>query len=76
MHMSLHLAIRDQVSTNRPAGIRDLFNRSVQTLKSPHEAEHLFAEHMGEELWRAQREARMPDEKRYFERINTAIATK
>ena len=76
MHMSLHLAVRDQISTNRPIGIRDTFTRLCAHTQDRHKAEHLLCELMGEELWQAQRDRRPPDEQRYLERVLALISPK
>lgn len=68
MHMSLHLAVRDQLATNRPAGIRDAYTRLQAATGDAHAAEHILCELMGEELWQAQRNGRPPDEQRYLRR--------
>jgi hypothetical protein len=66
LHMGLHLAVREQLSIDRPPGIRDL-QRELQTrLGDLHRAEHALMEALGEELWMAQREGRAPDEQRYL----------
>lgn len=74
LHMSLHLAVRDQLATNRPAGIRELF-ATLCTKRSRHDAEHVLCEHMGQELWQAQRDQRPPDEQRYLQALQRNIAS-
>jgi hypothetical protein len=66
LHMGLHLAIREQVSIDRPPGIRDLQRQLQSRHGGVHLAEHILMEALGEELWLAQREGRVPDEKRYL----------
>jgi hypothetical protein len=66
LHMGLHLAIREQVSIDRPPGIRDLQRQLKSRHGDVHLAEHILMEALGEELWLAQREGRAPDEKRYL----------
>jgi Domain of unknown function (DUF1841) len=69
LHMGLHLAIREQVATNRPAGIAEVHRKLSERLGSPHEAEHAMLEPLAETLWDAQRQGRMPDEQAYLERL-------
>lgn len=71
LHMGLHLAIRDQVSTNRPAGITLLFNKLCVTLGNQHEAEHKMLDCLAETLWEAQSRNTAPDEERYLERLKS-----
>ena len=69
LHMGLHLAIRDQVSLDRPAGIAAVFRRLAQRLGDEHAAEHRMLETLAEALWEAQRANRAPDEQAYLERL-------
>lgn len=69
LHMGLHLAIREQVATNRPAGIAEIHRKLSERLGSAHDAEHAMLEPLGATLWDAQRQGRMPDEQAYLERL-------
>jgi hypothetical protein len=69
LHMGLHLAIREQVATNRPAGISDIHQKLSKRLGNAHAAEHAMLEPLAETLWDAQRQGRMPDEQAYLERL-------
>lgn len=69
LHMGLHLAVRDQVATDRPVGIRAAFASLTQRLASPHEAEHVLIDCLAETLWQAQAQNLPPDESAYLERI-------
>ena len=68
LHMGLHLAIRDQIATDRPAGIRDAYVALVSS-GSEHDAEHRMIDCLAEALWAAQRSGRPPDEAAYLESI-------
>jgi cell fate (sporulation/competence/biofilm development) regulator YlbF (YheA/YmcA/DUF963 family) len=69
LHLGLHLAIREQVATDRPAGIAAVYTTLAQRLGSSLEAEHRMFEALGEALWQAQRTGSMPDEARYLDRL-------
>ena len=69
MHLSLHLALREQLGTDRPAGIRALHVRLAQRNGDPHEAEHAIFEVLARTLWDAQRAGRAPDENAYLEAL-------
>jgi hypothetical protein len=69
LHMGLHLAIRDQVATNRPAGIAEVHAKLARQAGSAHEAEHRMLEVLAEQLWEAQRAGQQPDESVYLERL-------
>ncbi len=66
-HMGMHIAIREQLITNRPEGIGEQHRRLSVRLNSDHEAEHLIMECMGRVLWEAQQSGTMPDESVYVE---------
>ena len=69
LHMGLHLAVRDQIATDRPAGIRKAFQTVAARLGSEHEAEHRIIECLAEAMWEAQRAGRPPDEAAYLQRV-------
>lgn len=70
LHMGLHLAIREQVATNRPPGIRDVFNGLAKRKGDAHDAEHEMLECLAESLWQAQRDGVMPDESAYLQKLS------
>ena len=74
LHMGLHLAIRDQVSTNRPAGIAGVHAELCRRTGDPHEAEHRMIECLGEALWRSQQTGLPPDEAAYLESLRRLLA--
>ena len=67
LHMGLHLAVREQLAVDRPPGIRALSAQLQAHYGDSHRAEHALMEALGEELWKAQRDGRAPDEKQYLE---------
>jgi hypothetical protein len=69
LHMGFHLALREQVATDRPKGITDIHRRLAKKMGDPHTAEHAMLEPLAETLWEAQRNNRMPDEQAYLERL-------
>lgn len=66
LHMSMHIALHEQVSTNRPEGIHDCYQSLCLKLGGPHDAEHAMMECLGEALWLAQRNQTAPDEEKYL----------
>ena len=71
LHMGLHLAIREQVSTNRPAGIASVHRALSQKSGDPHSAEHQMIDCLAETLWEAQSANAAPDEQKYLERLQS-----
>ena len=73
LHMGLHMAIREQVGTNRPHGIADVHKKLSVRAGGAHEAEHRMLEVLAEELWAAQRSGKAPDENVYLERLRGLV---
>lgn len=71
LHMGLHVAIREQVATDRPTGIRAAHAALAARCGDVHDAEHEMIERLAEALWRAQRDGSLPDEQAYLEAIVT-----
>ena len=61
LHLSMHIAIREQVSIDQPAGVR----KYHATLSTKHgnvlDAEHEMMDCLGEMIWQAQRNRTAPD---------------
>jgi len=66
LHMGMHIAIREQLSIDRPPGIKAAYQSLLTKTHDAMQAEHLMLECLGETLWRAQRENRIPDEQLYL----------
>ncbi len=69
LHMGLHMAVRDQVATDRPPGISNIFQQLVKKYSKTHEAEHRMLDCLAETLWEAQNRNGPPDEQKYLERL-------
>jgi hypothetical protein len=54
LHLSLHLAVAEQISIDQPPGIKAAYFALRRTL-DVHDAEHTIMECLGETLWHAQR---------------------
>lgn len=67
LHMSMHIALHEQISTDRPAGITSCYKQLCDKTGSAHEAEHAMMECLGEAIWSAQRNNAAPDEHAYLE---------
>ena len=66
LHMGMHLGLREQVRTDRPTGITELY-KSIVALRDVHDAEHDMIECLAESIWQAQQNQTMPDEVAYLE---------
>lgn len=74
MHMSLHLALMEQISTNRPHGIQDLFVTQIQKGQYPHKLEHLMMDVLGQFMWEMARDNKAPNDERYLEKLKQRIS--
>jgi hypothetical protein len=66
LHLSLHLAIEEQLSIDQPPGIRAAFERLTRESGSPHDARHAILECLAETIWQAQRTGAPPDAADYL----------
>lgn len=73
LHLSLHLGLIEQLSTNRPVGIRALYQSLYEKIGDEHQAQHLLMEKMAETIWDAQQQNKLPDERVYLEKIRQLI---
>ncbi len=69
LHLALHLALREQVGTDRPRGIAEVHRRLRAVARDAHAAEHRMIAVLAQALWEAQRSNRAPDEQHYLEEL-------
>jgi hypothetical protein len=67
LHMSLHVALEEQLSIDQPPGIVQRFAALLARQGSRHEAMHEAIECLAETVWRAQRDKGPPDATAYLE---------
>lgn len=72
LHLSLHLAIEEQLSIDQPPGIRGIFERLQSKTADRHSALHIILECLGETIWRAQRSGQGLDGAAYLDSLNRA----
>lgn len=68
LHLSLHLAIEEQLSIDQPPGIRAFFEAACARYGERHAALHDLLEALAETVWTAQRERKAPDGAAYLAR--------
>ena len=61
LHMAMHIAVREQLSIDRPPGIVKIHRKLTTRLGDIHAAEHQMLEALAETLWDAQQNSREPD---------------
>jgi hypothetical protein len=69
LHMGMHIAILEQIGSDRPSGITVLYQQLLPKYTSAHDLEHSLMECLGESLWLAQRNNTLPDEAQYLEQV-------
>jgi hypothetical protein len=67
LHMSLHVALEEQLSIDQPPGIAARFRALLQRHGDRHEALHQALECLAETVWRAQRDRAPPDAAAYLD---------
>ncbi len=75
LHLSLHLAIEEQLSIGQPFGIREAFEALAGATRDEHEARHALLDCLGETVWRAQREGGAPDAQAYLDCVRRRAGT-
>lgn len=74
LHLSMHMAIREQIAIDQPTGVRDAHQRLAQKLDSVMDAEHEMMDCLAEMIWQAQRNKSAPDAAIYLRCLTTKIA--
>ncbi|NCA68960.1 MAG: DUF1841 family protein [Sphingobacteriia bacterium] len=72
LHLSLHLAIQDQLQLDQPAGIRGLYQELLKITGDAHETEHRIMACLAEGIWNLQQDRRPFDESAYLECVRGA----
>ncbi|MFO1412315.1 MAG: DUF1841 family protein [Burkholderiales bacterium] len=67
LHLSLHLAVAEQLAIDQPPGIRAQFERLRAARGDEHAALHAVLECLGEVIWQAQRTRTPPDGQLYLD---------
>ena len=67
LHMSLHMALEEQLSIDQPPGIAGHFQALAQRHGERHDALHEALECLAETMWRSQRDKLPPDAAAYLE---------
>jgi hypothetical protein len=70
LHLSLHLALHEQIATDRPAGVRRAYQSLLQRYGDTHETQHRTMQCLLESLWQAMQENRAPDEAGYLKCVH------
>ncbi len=74
LHLSLHLAVAEQISIDQPPGIRAAY-QALRARLDVHDAEHAILECLGEALWHAQRDGGAIDGVAYLDCVRRAAGS-
>lgn len=69
LHMGLHIAVHEQLSINRPAGIVQAYQQLSAKTSDQHTTEHLMVDCLAEQLWLAQQQQQPPSETAYLSAV-------
>lgn len=73
LHLSMHLAIAEQLSIDHPRGIRQAFDR-LASRTDPHHAAHEIMECLGQVVWESQRLGTDLDSDAYIDLIKQRVS--
>ena len=71
LHINLHLALRDQLSTNQPKGIKEAHQKLINKHDDPHTVEHLMMECIAEMLYLSHKNNTAMDQESYLNCITS-----
>ncbi|CAN0287434.1 unnamed protein product [Phaeothamnion confervicola] len=69
LHMSLHMALEEQLSIDQPKGVAGAFAALMARTGDRHEALHQAIECLAEMVWRSQRDGTPPDPLAYLDNL-------
>lgn len=73
LHLSMHLAITEQISVDQPPGIRDRYERLLKQQGEAMAAQHAVMECLAEMVWQAQRHNTPFDAEAYLSCLDRAL---
>lgn len=73
LHMGLHIALVEQLQTDRPPGIRSAYQQLHALIGDAHETEHRMMDYLAEEIRRAGQDGRPPDPDAYLRRLRRML---
>jgi hypothetical protein len=74
LHLSLHLAIEEQLSIDQPPGIRSVFEQLLARHGDRHAALHVILDCLGVTVWRANQDQAPPDGNAYLDCLRRAAS--
>jgi hypothetical protein len=74
LHLSLHLAVAEQLSIDQPPGLRAHYERLRAALGDAHDAQHALVECLAEMIWQSQRTRTPPDAALYLDCVSKRVS--
>jgi Domain of unknown function (DUF1841) len=68
-HMSLHIAVREQLQMNRPAGIREAYQQLKTRFETEMDVEHFMITVLANIMHQSQMTGTPPDEQEYLQQL-------
>ncbi len=73
LHVSMHIAIQEQIAIDQPRGIRDAHQELTARLDSVLNAEHEIMDCLAEMIWQAQQTRSTPDARIYLKCVQAKL---
>ena len=73
LHLGLHMTLLEQVSTNRPKGITQIYKDIMDTMHDPHHAEHHIMDILSHHIQGLVTSQKTPDEKLYLKQLKKLL---
>lgn len=73
LHMALHISLQEQISVDRPHGVRDLYHTLASHSLDLHQTEHRMMECLAQTLWQIQETGMSPSEKAYLDCLQRLV---
>lgn len=73
LHMSLHLAIREQLSLDNPRGINEIYQEMLNQFHNPHTAQHQMMFGLSQFMLRIAHSEEMPEIAEYLQLLRELV---
>jgi hypothetical protein len=73
LHMGLHIAIREQLTTNRPIGIKSIYTDLMYKYQDTSKVEHMIMDYLVEIIITSQKQGTPPDERLYLDNLKKLL---
>jgi hypothetical protein len=72
-HMSLHMAVQEQLSAKRPLGIESIYQQLLIRHIDKHQVDHLIMEHINQAMRIAQQTGTIPSDETYLDGLRKIV---